>query len=347
MVHIGIGMITGVIDESTRLLDEGDYDAYITQRNKPNILMGGHVSDDIYEKVEDLECVEDIDRMIADWTEVKFEDEKISVHVIGFDMRTNHLDPYDIVEGNKDDLKKNNTIIVDEMLKTKSFQNLEVGDKIKGGFTDESLKVVGFCRNAHRTGNAVIWTNYETAIRLLQMENESTYLAVKIKDGYSVDDLKDSLDDEKDKVKAYSTEEMRDQLINFLLFDFGIAGSIGILAALGFVVAMIIISITLYQSVSEKIPEFVSLKALGAKKSYINHILFNQTFIIVSLSYILATLLAYIISPTLTIYSSLPVSIDFIWAGIIYGIALALGIICSVFSIRKVHKTDPAIIFRA
>jgi ABC-type antimicrobial peptide transport system permease subunit len=65
------------------------------------------------------------------------------------------------------------------------------------------------------------------------------------------------------------------------------------------------------------------------------------------LSYILATLLAYIISPTLTIYSSLPVSIDFIWAGIIYGIALALGIICSVFSIRKVHKTDPAIIFRA
>ena len=41
MVHVGMGMMTGSVDQNTRIVDEGDYDAYIIQSNRANIMMGG------------------------------------------------------------------------------------------------------------------------------------------------------------------------------------------------------------------------------------------------------------------------------------------------------------------
>ena len=154
------------------------------------------------------------------------------------------------------------------------------------------------------------------------------------------------MEDYKDEVKVYSTEEMKENVTQFILIDTGLAGTIGIIAVLGFFVAMIVLSITLYQSVSEKIPELVSLKALGADKSYVDHILIGQTFIIVSISFAIATIIGVILAPILSVVSTLSVTINLLMALFIYGMSLGLGILCSLFSIRKVHGTDPGIIFR-
>jgi putative ABC transport system permease protein len=346
MVHVGIGMITGSAEEATRFIDKSDYDAYIMQRNRPTILMGGRVSDQIYEKVDGFSCIEDVDRIIDDWIDVKYKKEEIGMAIFGIDYDNEHIQPWDIIEGNVKDLKKNNTLIVDKHI-VKYFPELELKDKLSGGLLYEDIKVVGFCQNTRRTGNPGGWTNFETARRLLYLENESTYLAVKIKEGFTIDDLKDKLEDYDDEVLVYSAEEMRENTINFMIFDTGLAGTIGIIAVLGFLVAMIVISITLYQSVKEKIPEFVSMKALGASKSYINNILVGQTVIIVSISYVLATITAILLSPSLSFVSTLSVSVNPIMAFTIYGISLALGILSSLFSIRKIQSVDPGIIFRA
>ena len=345
MVHIGMGMITGTLDESTRVIDNSDYDAYILQRNRPNIMMGGIIPDDIYHKVESLSCVEDVDRFISDWIDIKFKDKDTGIDVIGIENNNKHLKPWDIIEGNIEDLEKNNTIIVDQLIK-KFIPDLKLGDKLTAGVFDDKVKVVGFCRNFQATGNARGWVNFETAKRLLYLENESTYLALTLKDGFSVDDLKEKMDHYDNEVKVYSTEEMRENVAQFILIDTGLAGTIGIIAVLGFFVAMIVLTITLYQSVSEKIPELVSLKALGADKQYIDHILTGQTFIIISISFAIATLIAVILAPPLSLASTLSVTINPLMSLFIYGTSLGLGILCSIFSIRKVHSTDPGIIFR-
>jgi len=346
IVHIGMGMINGSVGEATKLVDESDYDAFILQKNRPNILMGGRISDDIYDDIKDADCVEYVDKIIDEYVELKTGEEKASVAIIGYDIDSDCLEPWNVIQGNKNDLKKNNKIIVDRIIK-KYFPDIKVGDILTGGYFDDELEVVGICKNAQRFGNAIIWTNLETAKKLLYIQNESTYLAVKTKKGYYVDDLKDLMKEYEDDVKTYSSEEMKDQLREFLLFDMGMASSIGILVIIGFMVSMIVVSITLYQSVSEKISEFVSLKALGASKSYINGILIAQTFIIVSISYAISIITAIILAPMISQVASLAVAVNTSMAVVTYFITLALGIFCSLFSIRKVHKTDPGIIFRA
>ncbi|MFX1338718.1 MAG: ABC transporter permease [Promethearchaeota archaeon] len=346
MVHVGMGMMTGSVDQNTRIVDAGDYDCYIIQSNRANIMMGGSVSDEMYDKVESISGVEHVDKFIDDWLGVRYKDDDTGVRLVGFKIKTQYFDLWDCIDCDKDDIKSNNSVIVDTIIH-KYFPELQVKDKIKAGAFEDKLKVKGFCENNQVMGNARMWSNFGTAQRLLHMENKSTYLAVKLKDGYSVNMLKDRLKRYDDEIKVLSAEEMKEAISDYLLYGFGLASSIGIIAAMGFFVAMIIISITLYQSIVEKIPELVSLKALGARKGLINNILISQTVFIVSISYGISIILAILLAPILSFYSALPVGINPVVSLITFGISLGLGILCSLFSIRKVHKTDPAIIFRA
>ena len=255
-VHIGVGMVTGAVDQTTTIIDHGDYEVYIIQSNRPNIMFGGSVSDEMYNKTKKISGVEQVDKFITDWVGVEYKDEFAGVAIMGYKIKTEYFEPWNLIECEKDDIKKNNSIIIDRLI-TKHFPEIKVDSKLKSGAFDTKLKVKGFTENVQRFGNAIMWTNFETAKSLLNLGNESTYLGVKLKEGYSVDDLKDRLKRYDDEIKVLSADEMRESITNTILYDFGIAFSIGILAVMGFFVAMIIITITLYQSILQKIPELV------------------------------------------------------------------------------------------
>ena len=345
-VHIGVGMVTGTAEQFTVIIDKGEYDAYIVQRNRPAIFAGGSVSDEMYNKTKSISGVDRVDKFIMDWIGVEYKDESTGVLVIGYNIKTPYFEPWNYIDCDEDDLKKNTSVIIDKVA-LKYFPELKVNSKLKVGIFEQKLKVKGFTEHIENFGSPIMFMNFKTAKQIFNKGNESTYLAVKLEDGYSVDQLKDRLKKYDDEIKVYSTEEMKEITTDYILFDMGIATSIGILAIMGFFVAMIILSITLYQSVVEKIPELVSLKALGAKKSLINNIIIGQTVLIVSIAYAISITLALIFAPSITYFSALPVGINPIVTSITFGISVLLGIFCSLFSIRKVHKTDPAIIFRA
>ena len=345
MVHVGMGMMTGSVDQNTRIIDEGDYDAYIIQSNRANIMMGGSVEDDMYDKIKSISGVEHVDKFVDDWLGVRYKDDETGVRLVGFKIKTQYFDLWGTIDCDKDDIKSNNSVIVDNIVK-KYFPELKVNSKLKVGAFEDKLKVKGFCDENNVMGNPRMFTNLETAQRLLHMENKSTYLAVKLEDGYSVNQLKERLKSYDDEIKVVSSEEMKEEISDYILFGFGLIFSIGIIAILGFFVAMIIITITLYQSIVEKIPELVSLKALGGSKGFINKMLILQTIFIVTIGYGISIVLAIFLAPILSFYSALPVGINPFVTLTTFGVSLGLGIFSSLFSIRKVHNTDPAVIFR-
>ncbi len=345
MVHVGMGMMTGSVDQNTRPIDEGDYDAYIIQSNRANIMMGGSVEDDMYDKINGISGVKHVDKFVDDWLGVRYKDDETGVRLVGFKIKTQYFDLWGCIDCGKDDIKSNNSVIVDNIIK-KYFPDVSVNSKLKVGGFDDKLKIKGFCDENNVMGNPRAFTNLETAQRLLHMENKSSYLAVKLEDGYSVNQLRERLKSYDDEIKVVSSEEMKAEISDYILFGFGLAFSIGIIAILGFFVAMIIITITLYQSIVEKIPELVSLKALGASKGFINKMLILQTIFIVTIGYGISIILMIFLAPILSFYSALPVGINPFVTLTTFSVSLGLGIFSSLFSIRKVHNTDPAVIFR-
>lgn len=346
MVHVSFGMVNGTVQESTRAIEESDYEAYIMQKNKPNIMMGGEVSDQIYEELRNSSAVKKVDRIIDSWTGLIYDEENVGVGIYGIEIGKTNLQPWNIIEGDSNELKQDNKIIVDKMI-LKFLPDIEIGDIVKAGVLNEELEIVGFCENSQRMGNPTIWTNFNTAKSLLYMENESSYLAIQFNNGYNTEDMDGFMKENEDKIRIFSRDQMEENVEDYIINDMGLGGSIGILAGIGFFVAMMVLSITLYQSVSQKLEELVTLKALGASKGQINRMLLGQVFFMVTIGYAISVATAILLSPALSWVSSLSVYIEPTITILSYGICLILGSICSIFSIRKVHSTDPAIIFRA
>ncbi|MFX0072541.1 MAG: ABC transporter permease [Candidatus Hermodarchaeota archaeon] len=347
MVHVGTGMTVGMVEQGTSLIDHAEYDVYIIQSNRENILNEGSVSDEMYEKVNSISGVEGVDKIINLWLGVEYKDEDEGVNVIALEKGSSkYLQPWNCIDCDASDIRNDNNTIVDRII-LKFFPEVKVGSKLKAGQFDEKIKIKGFTENVQHFGNPVMWMNYDTAKRLFNLDNESTFLGVKLKSGYSAGQLKERLKNFNDEIKVVSAEDMKESTTDYILYDYGLIYSIGILAAMGFLVTIILIAITLYQSVVDKIPELVSMKALGASNGFINKILVSQTVLVVSVGFLLSVIIAILIAPQLTWFSAVPVVVNPLIAVILFGISLGLGIFCSMFSIRKVHTSDPAIIFRA
>lgn len=343
MVNIGIGFINNTSEENTDFIRRNpQIDAFITQENRQDIFVGGEVSYTINDRIEDLDGVKNVEKLIIGGLGIKVKDELVGCRLIGYDLFS-EIGPWNIIEGKEVELLNNWTVIVDVSIR-RFIPDIKIGDKVELGGENEKIEIVGFCeKNKHWT-NPMAWVSYDTALLLSHTENKnvSTVLAVEFKTDYELDDFKKDMKDE--DVNVIGRDDLLAYIENEVVSNMG--SSIGMLVVVGFFVSMIILAATMYSTVMTKIPELVSMKALGAGQGFINRILIGQIFIYVTVSSILGSIGAYALVPIINSLSVYGLSINAIWLLFIYGVSLNLGILAALLSMRKVKKTDPAVIFR-
>lgn len=349
LVQYGAAMWNGTLTKSSEVIDKFGFEAWIMDEDSDMIFDGGMVNDTLYEKLEEISDIKDYERLIYTTEEVENKDYTFQCMVIGYELDSDNIEPWDVYQGNVEDLEKNNAVILDDNLK-QYFEDLKIGGELIIGRID--VEVVGFCKNARFMASPYAWMSLETAKKMRPWAgNWSTMMGVNLKSGYSIDDLKDDvdqiIDDELfDEVNILSTDELRENTYDYIVNEAGMGGSVLMLVVIGYFVAVIIISVSTYQTIQEKIPEFGTLKAIGASKRYINQMLLGQVFIYATLSFILGTFLAWIMGIILGPASIVPVIIHIPTSLMLYGFTILITMLCSLISIRKVHKIDPAIVFK-
>ena len=348
LVQYSAGMYNGVLAQSTDPLDRFDFNLWIKTEGDDNFFAGDRINDTTYERIKNMGDVDEVERLIYVDANFETEDYVAGITLIGYELDSDRIEPWDIIKGDDDDLDEENTIIVDESIKG-NFPDLKIGDKVDVG--DVEMEVVGFCKNARFMFESFGWASIESAQNAYPyLGNWSTSLGIELEDDYDMDDLQDDLDEMYDlelieELEVFTKQELKENTHDMIINEGGLGGAIYILVGLGFFVAMIIISVVMYQTIQEKIPEFGTLKAIGASKGFINKMLFGQVFIIITLSFIIGTVLALIFG-AVGGGAGIPILID-VFASIgVYFAYLGVGFLCSIFSINKVHRIDPAIVFK-
>lgn len=348
LVQYSAGMFNGVLDQSTDIFDRIEFDTWVMTEDADNFFEGEPINDSTYEIIKTMSDVEHAERLIFVNLDFETEDYVADVSLLGYELNSEKIEPWDIIKGDIDDLDKENTIIVDETIKS-NFPELEIGDDVQVG--EAKMEIVGFCKNTRFMFTPYAWTSIETAQNAAPYYgNWSNMIGVELKSGSDIDDLQDNIDELSDlelieELKVYTKEELKENTHNMIINEGGLGGAIYTLVGLGFFVAMIIITVVMYQSIQEKIPEFGTLKAIGASKGFINKMLLGQVFIYITLSFILGTIFAILFDLTGG-GAGMPILIDIVASIYIYLAYLAVGIACSIFSIKKVHRIDPAIVFK-
>lgn len=275
--------------------------------------------------------------------------------VFGLDNATLIGGPGVMVEGKLEDLRRADGVIVDQVgargkLAKKSINPNEPSVPLKVGDTlelnDKRAIVVGIAQTTRSfQSQPVIFTTYTRALSFAPKERRMlSFILAKASPGEDLGELTKRITKET-RLAAYTLEEFKWVTLWYFIKNTGIPINFGIAVLLGFIVGTAIAGQTFYSFTVDNIRYFGTLKAMGASNWLLVRMIVLQAALVGFIGYGLGVGLA---SLTSYLSSKSELAFKFPWQLLAVS-AAAVTLICiisALFSIRKVSRLEPAIVFR-
>ena len=116
-------------------------------------------------------------------------------------------------------------------------------------------------------------------------------------------------------------------------------------AMIGFIVGIIIVYQVIYTDVSEHLPEYATLKAMGYEDRDLSLVVLQESLILAIMGFIPGYLASYGIYYLMTNFIELPVSMSMGIALKVFALNILMCIISGAIAIKKLRTADPADIF--
>jgi putative ABC transport system permease protein len=294
-----------------------------------------------------------------------------TVQLIGIDAASLAGAPSRMVEGNLEDLRLPNTVIIDELATERLSSNptdpskkIKIGDQFE--INDIEARVVGICKAMRSfTGGPYIWTTYERALQYTPPARKmlTAVIAAPI-DGMTNDEAAAEIE-KTTGLRAYVNEEFgsnsRDgfsakgktygdfnsSTVWWYVRNTGIPISFGTTVIIGFIVGVAIACQTFYAFVLDNLKHLGALKAMGMSNFRLSMMLIFQALTVGFIGFGLGLLatsgfgMGAIESGKAPFYMpwQIPV-VAFITVQLICILAALLGII-------RLSLYEPAMVFRA
>ena len=269
------------------------------------------------------------------------------ISLVGLDATTLIGRPAEIFEGQIEDLRAPETVVVDQW----AVERLGGPEKIHVGtvfeINDRIARVVGIAKTQKSFQNVpYVYTTYDRALAYTPPERRKlSYVLAKPEEGLTPESLARRIQAETG-LGAFTADEFGWKTITWVLENTGIGVNFGTTVLLGFIVGMAIAGQTFYLFTVENLKQFGALKAIGASTGMLARMILLQSFTVGFIGFGVGVGLATFFGLTVAGEGRLP----FIetWP-LLVGVFIALVGICSIssaISIHKLAKLEPAIVFR-
>lgn len=262
--------------------------------------------------------------------------------------------PQAMVRGSLDDLRRPNTVIIDEYSATTKLamagpdgvlKPMRVGDYLRANGTD--IEVVGICRSTMAL--MLFPTAYMLRSQCSQLDASTdqsfNFILVGLAGGADPAATCARID-AATGLSARTTADFCSHVYDFFLYQTGIPANFGIAVLLGFVVGAAIAGQTFSQFVSDNRRTFASLKAMGMRNGRLAWILLVQAVASALVGYGLgvgaATLFGVALEGTDLSFRLEPELMVFSFVSV-----LVISIGAALVSLRSVVSLDPALVFRS
>lgn len=277
-------------------------------------------------------------------------------NVIGLDDTTLIGGPATMIEGQLEDLRRSDSVIVnveganDKLAKPSAYPGgpkipLKVGDQLE--LNDHRAVVVGIAETTRTFQSLpVVFTTFTRATNFAPPQRHLlSFILVKVKSDENIQGVITRIK-ENTGLAAYTADEFKNITIKYYLKYTGIPINFGVSVLLGFLVGAAISGQTFYNFTLENLRYFGVLKAMGATDRILLYMILFQSIIVGVVGYGIGlggTTLFSILS------RSSQIAFRFPWqlmAFSIIGVTI-ISTIGALISIRKVIKLEPAIVFKS
>lgn len=266
------------------------------------------------------------------------------VFVIGSDKnRRAGLQPWNIVEGNLDQLATPDAVAVDQSY----FERLGVtglGDVAE--MRDRKAKVAVVTKGIRSfTTTPYVFTVFDRARTYIGIApNKATYFLVRVAPGYDIESVRAQIADNARDTEVLTSEEFRVRSRSFWLFGTGAGAALFAGALLGIIVGTVIVAQTLYSSTKDHLKEFATLRAIGSSSTYIVKVIVWQALLSAVIGFLIAAGIGLVIVRA-TADTALPVVMT---PGLTVGLFVLTVVMCAISAISailEVMRLDPAMVF--
>ena len=175
--------------------------------------------------------------------------------------------------------------------------------------------------------------------------DNTVFIVVKVANGYTVSQVISNLQNRLSGVDVYAKADFSRKTRLYWTIETGVGFSFLLTIVISFLVGILIVGQTIYNSTMEHIKEFGTLKALGASNGEIYQIIFAQALINALLGYLISLVLTLL---SVKLYNAIgTVMVVNAWTNLlVLGLTLVMCLSATVVSMRRIRKIDPAILFR-
>ena len=148
-----------------------------------------------------------------------------------------------------------------------------------------------------------------------------------------------------DDVKVFSKEEFMDYEKSYWQNSTAIGFIFTLGTAIGLVVGIVIVYQILYTDVSDHLPEYATLKAMGYRDRYFLSLVFQEALILAILGFIPSAGIATVLYQLTLQATGLPIVMTVTRLGTVFVLTVVMCTFSGAIAVRRLEKADPADIF--
>lgn len=345
LIVVELGLFVGFTRTTSSLVDNSAADLWVTSKHVPYVDLGVPFSERKLYQVRAVPGVADAQKLLAQWSDWKRADgRQESIQIVGINPDAPFAQPWSLVEGTVQDLKKPDAVIMDEIYKEKLGVH-HVGEvfEIRG----KRARIVGFTRGIRSfTTSPYVFTTFKRAQEYTRVaDNQTMYILVKVVPGANIEQVRQDMLSRVHDVEVLTTREFSHMTQFYWMFTTGAGVAVLLAALLGLVVGFVVVAQTIYATTMDHLREFGTLKAMGAPNRYVYRVILTQAAISAVLGYVLGM----IVSGLVVHASQKGGAAIFLPAPMAIGMFFLTLFMCTgaaMLSISKVTRLDPAMVFK-
>jgi putative ABC transport system permease protein len=278
LVNLQAGLLVGLIQKASLLVDHGGADIWVGCRSIKNVDVVSFIPERWLQRIRGVEGVERAEPYLVMFSTLTLPDGRFeSVQVVGCDPAGLLGNAWNMTRGRAEDVRRPDAIIVD-VCDAEKLGYPRIGDvrEINGHrarIVGQTEGIVGF------TTNPYVFTTLEQARTKYSSgvaPGHYSYFLVKAKSGSDIAALAGRIRQRVPELDVYDRDAYSRQCMEYWLTRTGVGISFGLAALLGLLVGLAVVAQTLYASVTERAKEFGTLKALGADDGCVARFLLAQ-----------------------------------------------------------------------
>jgi putative ABC transport system permease protein len=265
---------------------------------------------------------------------------KMNLELIGYDTNTGISGPLKIVAGKSAPGK--DEVIIDKALASRN--GLKLDDVLSVG--GQSWTIVGISEGGDFVSAQTIFVSLEQAQQALGMENQSTFIGLRLSDGTDPQHFADEIATLEPGAIAFTRAQFAAQTRDIVLGD--VLPILMIVLVLAFIVGLAVSGLTIYTATIEKAREYGIIKAVGFSNRYLYRLVFEQAIVTGALGFLIGIGLTFLFGPLAS--KQVPQFVTLVRPQdllLVFGATVVMSLAAGYVPVRRLAAIDPVAAFKA